>query len=647
MHRYRRWLEVILVVAAILLSIFIIHKLAFLVIAYSFYRIMRVLPSPFGGVITRFILTFLIFFSLNTILGFAAWLLHISLSVHLMTAFYGVVALLLALFSRNSIQQPIGLSSSAEEITTLAVAIAIFFAAFAPFIHGHTPLLATRVLAAGGDNMGHFELTYAVDKNQGYIQNHYYSASGIITGTLTPYPEGLHLNVGILGRVFQAATHPFDIGGKLFFFLVATDVNLALLTYLFVIYCFSLNRRILAAGGRLATYLSVLTVTGLMFLGPFFSLFAIGFQPELASLTLLLSEVLLLNSVLGISDKARQKTALLFAAILVSGIAYTYIVLWPIALVALLLGYHQMIGLSKVQLAKHKFLVAALTGIIAAGLGQFFYQLLYQSSTSVNQNGFIPEPNNFLLLFLFTVSALFILYRHKGPTIKLLSRLLIFSAVITILLLIYQLISVGELRYFYYKSAYTFILLAAALGTVAISLLIYRVLKATDLKPYAFGGLILLVVLSVGGLVWAERSQYFNLYAQEKPFGLSLELADGILTIDNKNPDDGHRVIAIGSCNREQDIDAMRIAAALTNNPNPGQEAVYRAQMFSPHRSRTFAAIKKYLKTQPYLIVLSTDYGTQQALTRYLGKQASKIRFVNLDYGHTYKNIVSCPNFLR
>lgn len=616
---------------------------------YVIYKIALFLPVKNFGIITRFAISTLLIICANSLLGFFAWVFKIKVGNNLLIILYSLIVIGLLVISSRTVSRNSKkyIFIKIEEVFALTIALSIFIFTLFPLIPNHSAIIATRIITSGGDNLSHLELLHAVNKEGGYVQGTSSDLRHELTAVLIPYPQGWHINLSILKNGIETVSGRFPLERFLYFYYIACCANLAILTYLFIVLGLTVSES-LKRTYKFANYLSVGLFTALLMTGPFFDFFMFGFQTQIAALGLFLGEILLLLSLHNTKETRSRKILLFLSLIIAGGISYIWLFLWPIALAAIFLVVHDIYRPKIKDLILNWRLVVLSCLVGSFGLGQVLFQVLFTGGGSnINAPGHILEPNNLLLTILLLVVYIFVLYSYKIKEIRILGQITGAAAVFSMLVLVFQLLTVDEPRYFYYKSTYTFIILSFILLACALSIVISTSVKKIGNSRFNFVILAILMVIASINLAWTTSSKGFRLYEQGKPYGMSEELADAVISIVKADPKYGHRLIAIGSCNREQDIKAMRLAVALTGDPDIEQKDIVNSQSSSSSRLKTFNAIKKQLDTEPGLFVISTDYPTQNKLIEYLGDDVNKIKFVDLDYGRAEKTPILCPNLLR
>jgi len=641
-------LEIAALFLGVALTLLVTPKLAIFVFVYVFVKSIRLLPLPQFGALTRAIILLLAFLSFNTILGFVAWALKIKLGGLVLVVAYSIIMAILMLIIPKQSDKPQGDRIQKREIFALVAALAILAVILLPIKDKPNGIVASRIITYGGDNISHLEFFNVIDKNEGYVQDDLFKLEHVLTAKLIPYPQGWHLNLSIVKDFVEQGIGPMSLDEFLLFYHVASGICFAIFVYLFFMLGLTIQDRIKGAT-RVAKYVSVSFLSALLFTGPFFAFFAFGFQTHLVATALFMVQLLILMATPEIKDRAQQKYLFYLALLIASGIAYVWLFLWPVAIVAVALFAINNLGLTIKNFYKEWAFIGLALLFASLGIGQVLYQVMFVYAANINEPGFILEPNNLLLISLMLIAYVFVLFAYKNDRIRMLGQITGVSVIFSLLVLAYQLYKVGEPRYFYYKSTFSFILLSFLLLAAALSMIISAVIKVLS-KGSRFNQFTIFVALVLAGtsLVWTVSSKQFRLYVQAKPYGMSEELADAVLTIVKTNPKEGHRVIAIGSCNRESDIKAMRLAVALSNDPSLKQQNVIEAQVTSPHAQTVFKVIDDYMEVEENLTILSTDTGLQKKLSEFLGEdKVKRVRFVDLDYSKKVKTPEDCKHFLR
>ena len=125
-------------------------------------------------------------------------------------------------------------------------------------------------------------------------------------------------------------------------------------------------------------------------------------------------------------------------------------------------------------------------------------------------------------------------------------------------------------------------------------------------------------------------------------------MADAISTLSKNGSDELNNTIAIGSCNREQDIKAEHLITVLADNSNKYQYGLASVQFQSPSSKDTFKEIATYQASGKNITIISSDYVLQKELISFLGGNYKNIKFVELGDAASKieKTTLVCPNRL-
>jgi hypothetical protein len=358
------------------------------------------------------------------------------------------------------------------------------------------------------------------------------------------------------------------------------------------------------------------------------------------ALTQMLAAVLILFE--AARTKGRRLGLVATASILATSTAFTWLFIWPVVITAIIL-FSCFYMKNKYKHLSLVLLVCSLAFI------QVWVQLtITVKKAGVNEMGSVIPINNIFLLGILCMVSMYALVKNKVVEVRVVSLFTAITALFSITVMVYQLISVGELRYYFYKSAHTFILLAAIMLTALIAQALSWFIHYNTASWQLLASSAILLIFASMSLGWSQRSLQANDYITHKPYGISLEMADAINTLYGNSQNSLPNTIAIGSCNRAQDIKAINLITAISGRTSPA-DAVASAEFYSPQAVDTFEAIKddQRFATKP-LTIISSDYNLEQDLQSYLGKNSRGIKFVDLGGYHSSSGASSaCPERLK
>lgn len=652
LHIQHKHVESIAILISCLVVATILPTLIVVVLPYIFYKLVVLIPLRHIGVLTRSVLVLLTLLCLNTMIGFGAWVLGIPITISIIILLYGVLVSLLIVFtplSANKSSSQVLLQG--REVFGLIIAVAIFIVIALPLTTRHyetaNPVIPVQLISYGGDNISHIALLKAVDLSQGYAQDYPNKLSDTLNARYIPYPQGWHLNLSILKSFIEIFSDTFSTKQFLIFYYLASGLGMSLLAYMFIILGMSIQES-LKTSNRFAGYLSIGTMAAILFMGPIFTFFALGFQTLIVAMLLFLAELFLLLELLNQKNRSTQKQITYLSIVIATGISYVWFFLWPVAVATVVLFVVSNFRLySRTSYAENAKFIVACSALGAVGLGQLFFQVVFgPDSPTVNNTGLTLEPNNFVLLSFALIVFVFVVYLYENARVRYIGHVAFISAVFALVILAYQLITVGEPRYYYFKATYTFIILGVMIIGATLSVALSNIFRG---KGLGRGKVVLLcasLTVAMISISFTLSSKEFRLYLEQKPYGISAELANAVLNFAATDSKLSHRVVAIGSCNREDDIVAMRFAETLLNNPTDTTQDVAIAQLTSPYYPRTFSSIKNSMGSKG-LLVISSDYPAEQKLKQFLGSDAGRVDFIDLDNARTPKPSSACPNLLH
>lgn len=607
-----------------------------------------VFPLKKAGPITRFMLALTFYASFNSILAIIFWVARISLPTGLLLGIYIAGLFLIVLFARSIFEPylPQNLKTQKEEWIGLVIALMVGVIAFLPFWSDRRDTNLIRILGAGGDNLSHLELSRATDQSHGLIYGNLDEIGDKVTEKLLAYPEGWHFNQSTAKQLIESMFGQLNLQKTLLLYHFVAAAWLALLSFFLALLSFRLAQA--AVSDPTVAIMSGVFSSLVLISAQLFAFFSYGFQTQLAAFALFLAELLCLLTLYEADNERESTIGLILALIFATATSFVWLFIWPVAMAAVGVVLIDSLGLNLKNFTRRlPYLVLTL---LFTGLGTL--QIWIQSRFAVdgqgnhlNEPGFIPDVNNFLLLALLLTSLIYYIRRRNNPLVRLIGLAASMAAIFSLAVMAYQLSTVGEVRYFFFKSTYTFVLLAAIL----LSGLVAEIMAIMVNEDKNRRVTLILLGIFIGALVWTSGSKPTRLYIEQKPYGMSEEVADAIASIAKYQPDRADRVVALGSCNREQDIKAIRWLMPLTGKTNLRQQGIAETQMLTSQKLTVFRQIKQYQQKLPdgRLIILAGDETMGQQLLGYLGSEADKVTLVDLDPGRTKKTEVTCPQLLR
>lgn len=579
----------------------------------------------------KLLLSYVVYFASNTVLGSIFWILHIPASSTSFTLIQLSIIVCLFIVNRPTLKET---RFCLSDITKIIISILLIGIIAIPPLFKDLSIFS--IVASGGDNLSHIELFFADVTSRGYFYASPTKTSTLMTVQLAGYPQGLHINMFLLSDAL-----------KPFFDITSSPKPLISFYYLYTVALFVLFGWMFILIAKVSKKISAVSIAValVLFSGIFFSLFSFGFQTQIASYILLLSLFFVLERLYepAYTDKKRQILALL-AALITAAVSFTWMFLLPVVLLFttyILVDAFKLWKFS-VILKRWKFiLILAAVGIFS--VIQPAVQLLYSNkalNSGVNEMGSTVIIPVLVISGIAVLSCLyFIIYRAKRN--RVLTAALTISVVFSGIIYAYQVIQVGEPRYYFYKSIFTILIISSVLLT-RFCVLSIPVIARKNLANYTS-----LLILAFGFFIAAQNlTSTAGYFKKHKAGGISPELTQSAVRSVVDNPSSAGKVIAIGSCNREQDYVTTRMVAVISQSNNSSRTAL-QAGMLEPDRETLIDSIAEYqMRDNTDLTIYSTDNPTSDAVKDRL-KGGRNETFVDLDFGHVKKNKYTCPNAAR
>lgn len=573
-------------------------------------------------------LSFSIFLATNTLLSALFWLFKIHVDISIFLFIYSLLLILVVFLSKPKTPSiPINTREVLSVVFGFIISLIAFLILMSPILGNRDS--AFRVFTYSSDNISNIELLKAEEGVHGYFYEPYSNSGKIIEQGLSGYPQGFHINAYLLKQSIEPVIKLDNNYRTILLLYGISSLVLILLAVTFVI-CVRPKKSIV---GILITS----TATVYLFLGLFAGLFVLGSQAQVLSMAFLLCMIVFFKE--AIEDKNHREIYTHIALVFCTATAFAWLLLLPIAgLVTLYYIYLIYIEKQKIILSKLIRVLAPSLAILLIALVQVYVQKEFGGLNKVqgiNEPGFSITPNLYMVLYLvlFAFFAIAIFYKK----IKFWLTPLIVSSIFSLFIYFYQIVTVGEPRYYLYKSLYIVILLLSIPLTISISYLLEGVIKTKNLK------LISAVFLSAIFLsVFMSNITDPNGYITgRKSGGFSNEISAASMNLINNNPKTGRQILSVGSCNRQYDYINSRLVGVLVKHNNQNRQALT-STMLSQYKENLLIAIKRYqINDTKNLIILSSDYQLQQ----YLEKNLTNVKFVDLTFGnHIAKTPAQCPN---
>jgi hypothetical protein len=362
-------------------------------------------------------------------------------------------------------------------------------------------------LSYGEDNASHYALYNYAEKNGSY--SYFDKSSGLLSNLVT-YPQGLHINMAVNSEIIDNKNGDIDDPDLVHNYVIQVNAFLALLSGIIV-------ASLLMIAGQLfklkSVVLSVIILSAPLFyllvFGTNFYLYLYGFHTQITAYSLLFLLYL------AIAEKSRMShKKLLTVSLLTIAIFNTWYFVAPVALALLFIRLWS----EKNVLAKRP-----LTYFIGLFLMFFSALPLYADMIEsgypgvINAKGGVWQMPIYILTFIVGAFLLSLTVRKivKNFSSKYLIFLMGASLIFSLLVSLYQLLSIGSLEYYSFKSLFILPIVAMILISLVVIGLV-ECLGANKLffKRASFVAAMLCSIIFWIGLTkifyFGQLSQYLN-----------------------------------------------------------------------------------------------------------------------------------------
>lgn len=620
-----------------------------ILLAFSTLKIIPVFAGIFFGAgllrlnieyFYKLLLSFCVFFATNTMIGGVFFALKLPFLIT------PIIILYLMILGVLFIKYPVNFSyPSLKDISSFTIKILLSIGAFGLIV---APVLspdhskAFAIFSFSSDNLSHIELLKAVEDNHGYFYRPFKESAEVITEGLSGYPQGLHINM----YFFTEALRPLvDLSGN---------------SYRLVVFIYSFGAAILITLGwmfilavkRFNRLSFIATLPGIaigvsLFSGLLFGLFALGSHSQVASMLLFVAMLAFFYYALESTGVKRNVFSLL-ALLMLGSITFTWLLLLPVAgLTALFFMYLLYLKSPSKDIWSYILPVVSAVTIFCITLIQVYVQINYSSPKShgVNEQGFSITPSLYLVAAVI-LTALVVLLLYK-KYLKFWLAPLIATSGFALVIYLYQLFTVGEPRYYLYKSLYVVVVVVCAIIVcLGLGELVQeRTARFSIVSRLLVTFFIILIVFLPGLYNITNPKDYF---VQRNAGGFSREIAEVTLSHLDENMRSGAHIVTVGSCNRGQDYIASRLIGVLSENNNTKIQALL-SSLLLHNKEALVRAIEKYeaQRGTKDLTIISSDYRLQAYLQESLKDGVDEEKFIDLDFGHKPKQLSVCPEMVK
>jgi hypothetical protein len=596
-----------------------------------------------SGVITRFVVSYSLVFSVIGLLAVIAWFMHLPLNAS--TILLSLVVLLTALklvSKKHGDSEKCSIKTDSHELSAvlLAAACTVFIAI--PVLQAPGAAQLLRVISAGGDNSAHINMVKVNDLNQGITYGHNNRVDPP-TGALT-YPQTWHFNVAfskwMIDPIIQLTNRP---GRQLALYYANSLMWFGILV--FFITRLGLRLAEHTRGKKnLVSGIVVSAVCGGIAIHWLLQLFTYGFQTQTATLALVVAEILLLVEAFALAP-AKRYPLLLLATVFAVSCNFVWVFVMPVTFGAL--GLCLLLTVVALKKLPPPHIVISVFMLGALALVQpilfYIYPVTYEFPM-ILQRGLINPTSMLGLVTIMMLVVGYAVIRWKSMPLRITTLVAGGALLFSVGLMIYQLQTIHELRYFYYKSTYTFIVIGGALLGAAASDLVERLYGGSaQRKTSAFLAALLLATTSL--VWWQIKDPVAIQYTNGTIGGMSPQVASAVINQVVKGPTIAKGTTFIGSCNRGDDIRANLFVTSLTPVAVPKGSSFDTGAL---DESVVFNAIARAAKVPSYPItILSSDQAVSIRLRAHLGKDIQNITLIDLDATPETEPVLQCPDRIR
>lgn len=513
----------------------------------------------------KLVLSALLFLATNALLYELLHIAHLHPSIHCLGFFYAIAGLSLWLLSATQ-QESQGIISLRDYVG-IAVGIALFYALMVPVISypagtGRS-LSALHLMSNGEDNASHFALYKFAYMHHGYAYGASINHSGLIN-SLINYPQASEFNTAwltssVIGSSFANKDTVLLLAyyaACVFFYSLLGGLTTIASLYIY-------EHRWKQKLDIFSACIAFIAAMGLLFTSPLLQLLGSGFQSQIASYSYLVAMVLALSAgTKAIHNNTRGYTLIIL--LLFAGICTSWWFLAPVAAAPLVLYAWQ----AKAKLLRDR--LGVIYGVVILALAAYPIMLSILSpiaTTSLSANGGVPRiATSTLILYGVALSPMLYLSHKQKNELRDLFVIGAAWLAFTALLALVQLISVGHLSYYYYKSVYTALLLAA-LALIPLCLHFHRMVStrtsALGYRLYITATFITVTIV----LFVSLKVTYHNTYTSDAfPFPMSYPAE--VTLFDARREQKYSDVLFLGNCNLASTYAANRWAGAMYLSEN-------------------------------------------------------------------------------
>lgn len=466
----------LLLAFSLLLALVNWYALSVLII---FSLLVLTFPISKYGLILRTIFVGFGLYCLNGLFSYVLWFLEVRFSPFLICSSLFVCLLIYLVIGFNKAtfkNYRLPTLFPRIELIALIPTLIIFFLLITPLIRHGSLVDRIRQASSGEDSVSHLIIVQSIDQQKSYVlkkeQNtKLYDFSG--------YPQGWHINIVAAKDVLFGVkpTNKAAYSHRLLTIFLLSEV----ISYITFIYLLTyLGIGMLSKKEQQSLAAAVASTLLVMFTHVYSSyyLFDYGFFTAVQSLGLIFAIVILLSDLLRRKTGSSDRIKILLIMILSIGVSITYSFLWPVTFFSILLCLVDYLKQIKYGIKRNS--IITLIFLLCVGGLPVLYSLVYYSQQSLNIHGDIIELSTPSVVGVVLLCITYILSQQAWKHIVLF-YFIIGSIFWSVFIGIYQVITSGQLEYYYHKSMYHLYILASVCF-IPICITFYYAFMSTVVK---------------------------------------------------------------------------------------------------------------------------------------------------------------------
>ena len=469
----------------------------------SFLAVTIFIPLESLGVIGRLFVVLISSMSINMLVAFVFWAFKVPLPVWYFVAINYAIGLALTVFAIP--EYPSKYFPKTEVISftlSFIILILMFMQSFSSFRADELLKVAN---GSGVDNISHLNFIDSINKQKGYLygnRGNNLPINSMLGSAANNYPQGYHINAWIFSETVRPFLNKYpETKVKLANFIAGSIINFTLLVFCFMFLSF----RLIKFDGlkkSLGVLLIVLSAVIYVVIGMLFSMFTDGFLPQVMSTSLLLSMIMFLIFYSEETNSISHKYVFgLLASISTIGVGLSYFFLLPVALLSLIsvLVTDFTFNNSKIKLSNKQFYSLVIISSLSAIHGILYILKHSITADKINDQGGVLTLDTLFILGLSVIALSYSWSVRRDRGLMSLAIALSISTIFSLSIYVFQIITQGNVSYYYYKSTIC-VFLFASIICVFILARIYNRSKSEHLVKMmtAVGILILAISISQG-----------------------------------------------------------------------------------------------------------------------------------------------------